>query len=424
MTPREARDGTRPAAMDELLIAAPGAPVPRPRLAHPIWLLLGLVAVALNLRPALSSLAPVLPRVQEALRLDGTMAGLITTMPVLCLGLFAPLAPRLARRYGNATAILAALLVLVAGNALRGLESLPLLVAGTILAGAAIGIGNVLLPGLVKREFPHKAGLMTGVYTMALSFGAAVASGLTVPVERLFNPALDGAGWRAALAIWAIPALVAAIAWLPQLLVGRGGGPGMTAAPVRGLWRDRVAWQVTLFMGLQSSLAYAVFGWLPAILQDRGDSAVTAGLMVSLSVMVQVGAALVVPTLAGRMARQSGLAVAMMACTAAGLLGFLFAPLSTSWGWAILLGIGQGGSFGLALTMIVLRARDAPVAAELSGMSQSVGYTIAAIGPFGIGVLHDWTGGWTAVGIFCAAIAVAAAAFGIGAGRNRHVLAR
>lgn len=403
----------------ELLIDAEAddEPLPQALPGSAVLLLVGLVMVALNLRPALSSLAPLLNLVRENTGLSASGAGLMTTLPVLCLGLFAPLAPILARRLGSERTILLILLTLASGIVLRSLFPLAGLFLGSLLAGASIGIIGVLLPGIVKRDFPHIAGLMTGVYTMALCLGAALAAGATVPLAEL----LDGA-WQPALAFWALPAIIAALIWLPQARQGQHAH--RQTYEVTGLWRDPLAWQVTLYMGLQSSLAYIVFGWLPSILIDRGLSAVEAGLLLSGSVMAQLISALGAPWLATRGRDQRPAVLLVMGLTLAGLLGMLYAPLSGIWGWAVVLGLGQGGTFSIALALIVLRSRDAHVAANLSGMAQGVGYTLAAMGPLMVGVVHDLTHGWSAVGIIFVVVSLAATAFGLGAGRNLLVAAR
>ena len=403
---------------EELLIDAEDDDVkaaPRPQRT---WLLLlGLVLVAINLRPALSSLSPLLNAVRDGTGLSAAAAGLLTTLPVLCLGLFAPLAPMLARRLGAERTVLLILFTLAGGIVLRSLFPVAGLFLGSLVAGASIGIIGVLLPGIVKRDFPHIAGTMTGVYTMALCLGAATAAGATVPLARLM-----GNSWQLALAFWAIPAMIAAIIWLPQTRQNHHAHRAVYR--VRGLWRDPLAWQVTLYMGLQSSLAYIVFGWLPSILIDRGMTAVEAGLVLSGSVMLQLITALLAPWLAARARDQRLAVVLVMATTLAGLLGFLYAPLPTIWGWAVLLGLGQGGTFSIALALIVLRSRDAHVASHLSGMAQGVGYTLAAMGPFMVGVVHDLTGGWNAVGYIFIGVAIAATLFGLGAGRSQYVGAR
>lgn len=383
-------------------------------LRRPWLLLLGLVLVALNLRPALSSMAPVLGQVSEGLGLNASQAGLLTTLPVLCLGLFAPLAPVLARRFGSERVILGILLTLALGLVVRSTFGAIGVFLGSLMAGASIGIIGVLLPGIVKRDFPQHAGTLTGVYTMALCLGAAMAAGATVPLAQHF----DGS-WALGLGFWVLPALLAMLVWLPQ--ARQGHGLHKVAYRVRGLWRDPLAWQVTLYMGLQSSLAYIVFGWLPSILIGRGLSPTEAGLVLSGSVIVQLISSLSAPWLATRGKDQRLAIVLVMSGTLAGLFGCLYAPLSGLWGWAIVLGLGQGGTFALALTLIVLRSKDAHVAANLSSMAQGVGYTLASMGPFAVGLVHDLTGGWTALGWIFAVLGVGAVVFGLGAGRALHV---
>ncbi|KKO14659.1 MULTISPECIES: CynX/NimT family MFS transporter [Pseudomonas] len=411
-TPPSERD------LEELLIDAEAddeqvqqQPVPIQR---PWLLLLGLVLVALNLRPALSSMAPVLGQVSEGLGLNASQAGLLTTLPVLCLGLFAPLAPVLARRFGSERVILGILATLALGIVVRSSLGATGVFLGSLMAGASIGIIGVLLPGIVKRDFPQHAGTLTGVYTMALCLGAAMAAGATVPLAQHFNDS-----WALGLGFWMLPALLAMLVWLPQ--ARQGHGLHKVAYRVRGLWRDPLAWQVTLYMGLQSSLAYIVFGWLPSILIGRGLSPTEAGLVLSGSVIVQLVSSLSAPWLATRGKDQRLAILLVMLITLAGLFGCLYAPLSGLWGWAVVLGLGQGGTFALALTLIVLRSKDAHVAAHLSSMAQGVGYTLASMGPFAVGLVHDLTGGWAAVGWIFAVLGLGAIVFGLGAGRALHV---
>ncbi|MFI7856672.1 CynX/NimT family MFS transporter [Pseudomonas promysalinigenes] len=415
-TTREAP--TRATDLEELLIDAEADDEQvqqQPPVLHRPWLLLlGLVLVALNLRPALSSMAPVLNQVTAGLGLSASAAGLLTTLPVLCLGLFAPLAPALARRLGSERVILGILFTLALAILVRSAMGVAGVFIGSLMAGASIGIIGVLLPGIVKRDFPQHAGTLTGVYTMALCLGAAMAAGATVPLTQYF-----GDSWALGLGFWMIPALLAMLVWLPQ--ARQGHGLHKVSYRVRGLWRDRLAWQVTLYMGLQSSLAYIVFGWLPSILIGRGLSPTEAGLVLSGSVIVQLVSSLSAPWLATRGKDQRLAIVIVMLVTLAGLFGCLYAPISGLWGWAVLLGLGQGGTFALALTLIVLRSRDAHVAANLSSMAQGVGYTVASMGPFAVGLVHDLTGGWAAVGWIFAVLGVGAIIFGLGAGRALHV---
>lgn len=411
-----------PGSIDLIDAEADSVPAPEPHrppgTAARILLGASLVLIAFNLRPVFSSASALLPEIRDVLGLSPTGASLLTTLPVVCLGLFSPLAPRLAQRYGTERTLLGVVLILALGTALRGLSSIPLLFLGTALAGGCIAVGNVLLPGLVKRDFPDRAALMTGCYTMALCAGAASAAGLTLPVEHLLGGSLGGA-----LAIWALPALLVALLWLPQVLASRRQVK-RTGFRVEGLWRDRLAWHVTLFMGLQSALAYCVFGWLVPILRERGLDGVTAGAIVSVSVMVQAAACLVAPHLAVRGKDQRVINVTLCALAVVALLGLLFAPLSTVWFWAVLQGIGQGGLIAVAMTVIVLRTRDPHMAAHLSGMAQCVGYLLAAIGPLIVGLIRGWTGsfGWSAVLIVL--LGIGAAINGWFAGRALYVNAR
>jgi MFS transporter, CP family, cyanate transporter len=411
-------------AADETMIDAEidsvPAPLPPLKQSTTARFLLGasLVLIAFNLRPVFSSASALLPEIRTELGLSPLGASLLTTLPVVCLGAFSPLAPRLAQRIGSERTLLGVLLLLMFGTALRGLSSIPLLFLGTALAGGAIAVGNVLLPGLVKRDFADNAALMTGLYTMALCAGAASAAGLTLPIEHALGGSLEGA-----LAVWALPAFIVGLIWLPQVLVS-GRQARRSGFRVEGLWRDKLAWQVTLFMGLQSALAYCVFGWLVPILRERGLDGVAAGGIVSVSVMVQAASCLVVPHIAVRGRDQRLINVTLCAFAVIALLGLLFAPLSTVWLWAILQGIGQGGLIAAAMTTIVLRSRDPHVAAHLSGMAQCVGYLLAAIGPFIVGLIRGWTGSFAWCAVLFIALGLGAAFNGWRAGRALHVDAR
>lgn len=393
---------------------ASGVPAATGRGRQRTWLLLGLFAVALNLRPALTSVGPLLSDIREALSLSASAAGLLTTAPVLCLGVFGPLAPWLSRRIGSERTTGLFLLVLAAGCLVRAVGGPGALFTGTVLAGAGIGVIGILLPALLKRDFPQHAAALTGVYTFLLCLGAALAAGLTAPVAEQAD-----SGWRLGLGLWALPALLAFGLWLPQLR--RRQETGVDAGRETPIWRDRVAWQVTLFMGLQSALAYCVFGWLPFILQTRGISVLESGFILSMSICAQFLTALGGPFVATAFRDQRPAVLLFMGLTLAGLLGLLLAPLSLRMPLALLLGLGLGGTFSVALSLIVLRARDARMAGRLSGMSQSVGYTLAASGPFLVGILYDWRGDWQAVKILFTVITVAGTLAGLGAGRRRYV---
>lgn len=387
----------------------------QPSRAVRVLLGVSLVLIAANLRPVFSSVSVLLPEITAATGMSGTAAGILTTLPVVCLGAFAPFAPRLAQRFGAERVLLCVLAVLTFGTAIRGVGSPSSLYIGATMAGAAIAMGNVLLPGLVKRDFPKIAAIMTGLYTMALCAGAAMAAGFTIPIEHML-----GGAWNLALAFWAIPAALMFMLWLPQALRTKHN-PTHARANVIGLWKDRLAWQVTLFMGLQSSMAYVVFGWLASILREQGLSATAAGGLVSFSIMVQVVTCLGVPSIAVRQKSQSLLNVVLCACAALPLIGFLYLPQWCFWPLAAIQGIGQGGLIAAAMMVIVLRAPDSHTASHLSGMAQCVGYILAAIGPLVVGMIYNATGSFTACGAFFALLGLGAAVNGWLAGRARHV---
>ncbi|HEX8416339.1 MAG TPA: MFS transporter [Methylobacterium sp.] len=380
---------------------------------HPALVGLGMMLIAFNLRPALTSVGPLLTDIRAETGLSAAGAALLTTLPVLCLGLACALGPLVVRRIGADAGVLAAILVVALGNGLRGLGGLGLLYLGVCVAAVGIGLANVLLPGLVKRDFAGQAGIMTGLYTMVLCLGAAAGAGLTVPLADV------GGGWPLALAAWSLPALAAALAWLP---FARARPVPVRVPPARAaLWRDPLAWQVTGFMGLQSALAYIVFGWLPAILQDRGLSALDAGFVASILSIGQMPAALLVPALAARLRDQRGLVVALILLSIASFTALVFGPVEGVMIVGILLGLGVGGLFGLGLTILVLRARDAAGAAGLSTLAQGVGYTVAALGPLGFGLAHDASGGWGWPTLLFSGIAAGSLVCGLGAGRARYV---
>jgi MFS transporter, CP family, cyanate transporter len=372
------------------------------------------VLTGLNLRIAVASIPPIVDELRSDLGLSATAAGLLTATPVLCFGVLAPVAPMLARRFGAERALLLALVPLFVGVLARAAGSTFALFAGTLLAGAGVASANVLVPSVVKGRFVRRVGGITGVYVATLTGGAALAAGLTVPLERAL-------GWEAALALWAVPAAIAvvvlALAVLPDraAATGRGGGGG-----ARQLLGNPLAWQVTLYMGLQSFVFYAALAWLPSILRDDGFSAETAGTLLALYALGGVPGALVVPVLATRMRDQRLVATGVTVLEAVALLGLLVAP-DAALAWVVLFALGQGGAISLALTLMVLRAPDPRRAAELSGMAQAIGYSIAALGPLAVGALHDWSGGWS---VPLAALLVTTApllATGVGAGRARVV---
>ncbi|MEN3534575.1 MFS transporter [Microbispora sp. ZYX-F-249] len=425
-----------------------------------VLLIAGFVLAALNLRPALAGVSPLLPAIMRDLGLSPAGGGAITTVMVACLGLLAPAAPALATRIGLDRTLLAGLLVLAAGVALRSADGVPTLYFGAALAGTAIAVMNVVMPGLVKQHFPDRVGLFTGLYVSVMVGGAATASAAMVPLA-------GQTGWRAAAGSAALLALLAAALWWVALTraaplpaprsrgetargetaqgetargetargeTARGGtargkaarpevspaeaarspaGPEQPSSPeaqetrrsrpgnpghrpYATLLRAPATWSVMAFMGLQSLTFYVLLAWLPTVFQAAGLPADEAGYLLGLTNLVQIPAALVVPLHAGRARSQAPHVAVAALLTIGGYLGVLLAPTTTPWLWMIVLGLGQGASIALALLIITLRAPDPSSVTALSAVAQSSGYLLAAIGPLAFGLLHELSGGWTA----------------------------
>ncbi|MGX6449171.1 CynX/NimT family MFS transporter, partial [Patulibacter sp. S7RM1-6] len=381
-----------------------------------VLVLLGIVVVTLNLRPAIVAVSPLLDELRDDTGLSSAGASLLTTLPIFCFGALAPLAPRLTRRFGSEAVVAGAMLVLAAGILVRLVPGIAPLLLGTVVVGGAIAVTNVLIPSVVKRDLAHIAGPAMGVYSMTLTAGAALAAGVTVPLEDAV-----GTDWRGALGLWAVLPLVALVAWAPVLRLARRGGARVAHPGVGGLWRDRTAWAVSLYMGLGSLQFYTATAWIPTLLGDDGVSDARAGLLLSYMNVVGAIAAFVVPILAGRLRRQSGLAATLIGLWALTWGGILLDASGGAWLWMTLMGVAQGGGVALALTLTVLRSPDAPHAVEMSGMAQTVGYLVSAIGPIAVGALHDATGGWTVPVIVLLVFLVPMLGAGVLAGRRRFV---
>lgn len=380
--------------------------------------MLGVIAVATVLRPSVVTVGPVLPDLQRDVGLGAVAAASLTALPVVCFGVGAFAGPALARRLGLDTGLTAAMALLVVGALVRVLGGPLVLFAGTVAVGAAIAVGNVLLPALVRRDFPQRVGLVTAVYTSALAVASALAALLAVPLAEG-----TGAGWRAPLAVWGLAGLPALLLWLPHLRAAPPPGDGVAVAPARPrpLLANGTVRGLTAFMGLQSVGFYTLVAWLPSILQDHGLAASTSGALLSLATVLGIPAALVLPLLAGRVRQQSGLAVLTTGLTAAGWAGLLLAPSAAPLLWALLLGAGTGSTFPLALVLIGLRSGDPTVTPQLSAVVQGSGYLIAATGPLLVGLLHDVSGGWSLPLGALLVGAVAQAGSGWLAGRPRSV---
>ncbi|WP_445165791.1 CynX/NimT family MFS transporter [Mycolicibacterium sp. Dal123E01] len=378
-------------------------------------LIVAVVLTALNLRPAVTSIGPVLGDMQRALGASAIWAGVLTTLPGLCFAGAGLASAALSRRFGLGRSIAMALVILIVGLLVRVLDGPYVVIGGTLVATAGIAIINVLIPVVIKQSFPARLGLMTGIYTAALQGGGALGSAVTPPLENIFG------GWRPALSAWAALAVVALVAWL--LAVRRVDAPAEDSAGSgerRSLLRNRLAWTVTLFFGTQSSIAYIMMGWLPEVFIDNGVDKASAGLLVGLLSVIAVPISLILAPLAARSANQSGWIAALGLCGVAGVVGMLVAPGYSPLLWSVLIGIGMS-VFSLALTVIALRSRTPADTVQLSAMAQGFGYLLAGIAPFLFGTLHDVTGGWTVPWAMVLAVYLVQITLGVLAGRNRYV---
>ncbi|MGC4193103.1 MAG: MFS transporter [Thermomicrobiales bacterium] len=382
-------------------------------------ILAGLIVTALNLRIVINALALVLDEIRETTGVSSAAAGLLTTLPILCFGLVAPFAPRIAGRIGLDRALILAMLGLIAGTLIRIIPSTPILFAGTAVVGLGIGIANVLLPASIKRDFPNNAGTMTGLLSMMMSLSGTIGVGLTIPLQDA-----SGLGWRGTIALWAIPAMLAVAALTPRLGMHLGGrvSPASPAAPVTiSLWHDPLAWQVTLMMGLQAFVFYSIATWFPTMMLDEGVAKADAGLYLSVANFAGMFSSFLVPMWASRRHNQQAFILGTSVLLVLSLTALLVSPTSAPLLWMLVFGLAVGSALSLAIAFFSLRSPDVHHAAHLSGMAQFVGYCLAASGPFLIGVLHDATGGWHVPLLVVLGAVGAMTVAGMGAARNRYV---
>ncbi|MFF8675105.1 MFS transporter [Streptomyces sp. NPDC015242] len=446
-------------------------------------LVVGIVLSALNLRPAITSLGALLEEVRDGLGMSGSVAGLLTSVPPLCFAVFGVMAPRLARRFGAGAVVCAGMAAIATGLLVRPYTgSTAGFLAASALALMGIAVSNVLMPVIVKHWFPDRVGSMTGLYSMALALGTALAAAVTVPLTDAL-----GGNWQSGLSLWAALAVAAVLPWLPfvrgratgpgagdgagergagdgaavpgdgaalpgdargvadgaggeadgadSVLSGAGSerdgasggtragaapGPARGAVPPLRITRSRTAWALAVFFGLQATAAYITMGWMAQIFRDAGVPAGTAGLLLAVTMVMGVPLAFVIPRLATRLPHQGPIVLVLGVCGLAGYAGLYLAPAAGAWAWAVLLGMANC-AFPLALTMVGMRARTGPGVAQLSAFAQSTGYLISIPGPLLIGVLYQHSGGWGLPIALMSALMIPQMVVGFLAGRNRTV---
>ncbi|MFF8649127.1 CynX/NimT family MFS transporter [Streptomyces griseoluteus] len=403
--------------------AVPETSTPLTPAAPPAWavrvVVVGIVLAALNLRPAITSLGALLEEVRDGLGMSGGVAGLLTSVPPLCFALFGATAPRLARRFGPGAVVCAGMTAITAGLLIRPyIGSTAGFLAASALALMGIALSNVLMPVIVKRWFPDRVGTMTGLYSMALALGTAVAAAVTVPMTGAL-----GGRWQSGLAVWAVLAGIAVLPWLPlvrERVPAPVPVPGAEAGPRLRIARSRTAWALAVFFGLQATAAYITMGWMPQIFRDAGVPAGTAGVLLAVTMVMGVPLAFVIPRVASRLPHQGPIVLVLGACGLAGYAGLYLAPAAGAWAWAVLLGVANC-AFPLALTMVGMRARTGPGVAQLSAFAQSTGYLLSIPGPLLVGVLYQRSGGWGVPIALMAALMLPQMAVGFLAGRDRIV---
>ncbi|XTP55270.1 MFS transporter [Niallia sp. Krafla_26] len=380
----------------------------------------GIIFVAFNLRPAITSIGPVVSLIQEDLGLAYWSVSLLTSLPLIAFAVISPIAPKLAHRLTNEKTLLFGLVLILTGIGIRTIAITFLLFFGTFLIGSGIAICNVILPVVIKDKYPLKFGLMTSVYSTAMSIMASIASGISVPLTSGLN-----LGWQIALFVWGIPVVFAIILWI--YLTKKSKSQAIERKAVtkseKLIWRSPLAWQIAFFMGCQSLMFYVTITWLPEILQSLGANITTAGWLLSFTQLIGLPAGFIAPVLAGRLRNQKGLAAVLGLSTVSGFSALLlFGTNDVAMIISIIfIGIGLGGTFPLALALVGLRSQTATQAADLSGMAQSVGYVLAAIGPIAIGLIYDFTHTWTVPIITMMIVGMINIVFGFWAGRDQYV---
>jgi CP family cyanate transporter-like MFS transporter len=383
-------------------------------------LMIAVLLVAANLRPAVTSLGSILDEVRTSLGVSTAWASVLTALPGLCFGLAGFLAPGAARRLGLARAIGVSMVLLTVGILVRVLAGPNIVLVGTLVACGGIAVCNVLLPVVVKESYPHRIGMVTGLYTAVLQGAAALGSLVTPPVDEALG------GWRPGLGEWGLLAVCGTIGWMfaarhdTHRPVPDADLPEITEPASRPMLRSRLAWAVTVFFGLQSMFAYAVMGWAPEVLMSGGVPRGEAGAMLAVISVIGVPLSLVVAPLAARQANQSAWLAGVSAVGIIGVVGLLTEPSAAPWLWAVTLGIGMG-VFPIAVAVITLRTRTSADTRRLSTMAQGIGYLLAAVGPLLFGILHGATGSWTASLVLMLCGLCVQVVIGVFAGRARYV---
>ncbi len=360
-----------------------------------ILIILGIVFISFNLRAPITAVGSVVKMITLEYNLSGTMAGFITTLPLIAFAIVSPFVSKTTKKFGFGKTMMFGLTMILAGEIIRSYTNAIGLFVGTTFMGVGIAIGNVLIPSIIKLKFGKNVGKMTSVYTSSMCIFAAVGAGVSVPLASNM-----GLGWKNALAVWVALTLFTIIIWLPQLKenaksVSNNQTASLNTSKSTSIWKNKTAWFVTLFMGIQSLLFYSMVAWLPTIVISKGMTQGFASNMALMYQLVAIPATLVMPTLSDKFRSQKGLVVVNCCIYIVGMILFLMSSSSLLIVLSlILVSLGMGGSISLSIAFISLRSPNAHRASELSGMSQSAGYLLAAVGPTVMGTINDITKSW------------------------------
>ena len=384
---------------------------------HLLIIFLGIIFVSFNLRAPITSIGPVIDLIQVQYHLNSSMAGFITTLPLLAFAIFSPFVAKINHKIGHGLTMFTGLLLIIIGELVRSYTNVYGLFIGTVSIGIGIAIGNVLIPSIIKHKFKKNVGSVISIYITSMCIFAALGSGLSIPLTEIF-------GWNTSLAIWVILALIALLVWFPQLKksANYNNSDDLELEKImqsKSIWKSSLAWWVTLYMGTQSLLFYTLIAWIPSILMFKNFDSHFSGMMLLLFQLVGLPATLLVPVIANKIKHQKLIATIISLLYLIGVVILLFAQST----FAVILsmifiGLGMGGAISLAIGFISLRTPHAKKAAELSGMSQSAGYLFAAVGPILIGFIFDVTKSWTNALLVLIALILLLILFGLKAGRD------
>ncbi|CDQ40591.1 MULTISPECIES: CynX/NimT family MFS transporter [Virgibacillus] len=387
---------------------------------YTILLILVILLIAATLRSPITSVGPLIPFFREELSASNSMIGLVNTLPLLAFGIFSPFVPKLSSKFGMEITLFIAMIFLSLGIVIRSLGGISILLFGTLLLGMAIAVGNILMPGLIKSSFPFHIGLMTGLYSVSMNIFGALASGVSVPIASIAT--LD---WRNAMQIWSLLSFLSIIVLLLRLPAIRSSNKKVfvevKSQPSKAIFKSKIAWAVTFFMGLQSLIPYSLFTWLPDILLTKGFTESEAGWLIAIYQLGLIPTTFIAPIIAARLQSQRLIACISGLLFFFGLLGITLTSSDVIIAFLILTGIGAGTTFSLAMMFFVLRTNTVSESSQLSSMAQSIGYMIAALGPFLLGSIAEWTNGWAVPLAILMTASLCIAFFGTIAGKNEKI---